>query len=397
MGGSAEYSGGLTCAQTIDRGVWAALARDNSDSDACLAACLAVLREDRLIDLRDFAFNLAAVSTIPAGAGLCDSSAQVIATIILLRDHFEIAGQLDLTRIVELAYRAQTRISREAVSKASLIAIAAGSSTGLLKVDAQSHQPQGVLQIPQGIRIIGIDTGVRPNPADGQFTRTRTAAFIGQKMILAKMEEMGRAAGKRLVGDPMRGYLANLALDDYKKYFRSALPESLPGSEFLANFAGPLNSGILIDPAIQYQVQSCTDHHVHEPSRVKNFIRFMEQAAALPAQSPQRSAVLDKAGHLMYASHISISRDAQLGALEADLLVDSVRKNERAGLYGAKITDSGQGGSVAVLMNDSEKAIEAINTIVADYQQQTGKPAQIFWNTSAGALETGTRIFNLAD
>ncbi len=376
------------------------MARGESKSSDCLASCLAVLQQDGLIDLRDerdSGFELATLSTIPAGAGLCGSSAEVVATMILLRDHFEIAGQLDLRRMVELACRAQKLLTHEESSKASLFAIAAGSSRGLLKIDSQTNEPQGLLAIPHGIRIIGIDIGVRRNAGDDQFTRTRAAAFIGQRMILAKMEEMGRAAGMRLMGDPMRGYLANLALDDYKKYFRSSLPELLKGSDFLGSFGDAIESSIQIDPDFPYSVQSATDHHVHEPSRVKNFIQFMEQAAALPAQSPQRSAVLDKAGHLMYASHISCSRDAQLGAPEADLLVEMVRKNERAGLYGAKITGRGQGGSVAVLMNDSERAIEAINTLVANYQNQTGKTAQVVWNTSAGALETGTQVISLAD
>lgn len=430
MGGSAEYAGGLICTQTTDCGTAAVLAprpdrvlhrlsfngpsqfpsaqtysmtvlpNDELPPGNSLLACLMVLHQEKLIDLRGdgcCGFDLAILSNIPPGAGLCESSAEIIATMILLRDHFEIAAQLDPPRFIDLAQRAQKRMTGEEVSKASLFAIASGTAGRLLKVLSQSHEPPGFLQIPQGIRIVGIDTGVRPNAGDDQFMRTRVAAFMGQKMILAKMEEMGLAAGMRLVGDPMRGYLANLALDDYKKYFRSALPESLKGSDFLASFGTSIDASIQIDASVQYAVQSATDHQVHEPSRVKNFIRFMEQAAALPAQSPQRSAVIDKAGHLMYASHISCSRDAQLGAPEADLLVDSVRKNERAGLYGAKITDRGQGGSVAVLMNDSEKAIEAINTIVSDYQRQTGNTVEVFWNTSAGVFETGTRLISLGD
>ena len=52
------------------------------------------------------------------------------------------------------------------------------------------------------------------------------------------------------------------------------------------------------------------------------------RAAALPAHTPERSAALDRAGHLMYASHVSYRDSAKLGAPECDLLVDLVRKHE---------------------------------------------------------------------
>jgi galactokinase len=134
---------------------------------------------------------------------------------------------------------------------------------------------------------------------------------------------------------------------------------------------------------------------VHEPQRVRNFLQFLETAATLPPHSAERSRTLDKAGHLMYGSHVSYTRDALLGADEADLLVDLVRKHERGGLYGAKITGGGCGGTVAVLANQSPQADDAIATIVQIYQQQTGKTADIFWGTSPGAWDVGTELIQL--
>jgi L-arabinokinase len=92
----------------------------------------------------------------------------------------------------------------------------------------------------------------------------------------------------------------------------------------------------------------------------------------------------------MYASHLSYTNDARLGAPECDLLVDLVRRHEKAGLYGAKITGGGQGGTVAILADQSERAEGAIEHIIADYKAQTGHNAERFTGSSPGAWHAGT-------
>ena len=77
----------------------------------------------------------------------------------------------------------------------------------------------------------------------------------------------------------------------------------------------------------------------------------------------------------MYASHLSYTNDAMLGAPECDLLVDLVRQRERAGLYGAKITGGGSGGTVAVLCDAGDRADAGIAEVMAEYARQTAEQA----------------------
>jgi L-arabinokinase len=81
-----------------------------------------------------------------------------------------------------------------------------------------------------------------------------------------------------------------------------------------------------------------------------------------------------------------------LGAEECDLLVDLVRKHEPAGLYGAKITGGGSGGTVAVLCDVSARADEAIATIMREYEQKTGLKPEAFTGSSPGAWRVGTTL-----
>ena len=103
--------------------------------------------------------------------------------------------------------------------------------------------------------------------------------------------------------------------------------------------------------------------------RIANFCQFIEHANTLPASSDERGVTLDKAGHLMYASHLSYANDAKLSNDECDLLVELVRKNERKGLYGAKMSSDGR--VVVILCETSENAARAIASIMSVYAEET--------------------------
>jgi L-arabinokinase len=267
-----------------------------------------------------------------------------------------------------------------------------GEAGGLLRMVCQPHEIQPALHLPSGVRVLGINSNVKHSVGGGMYGKTRCAAFMGHKVILEKMRQLGVAAGRQLVGDPMRGYLANLPLDDYKRLFRQYLPEQMRGGEFLLKFGGTVDTATRVEPDVSYHVQSATDHHVWEAHRVREFAGYLEQAAAMTPHTKERSEVLDKAGHLMYASHVSYTDSALLGADECDLLVKLVRDRERAGLYGAKITGGGSGGTVAVLCNTGDKVDAAVAEIMTEYERQTGHAPEAFLGTSPGAWHVGTEV-----
>jgi galactokinase len=81
-----------------------------------------------------------------------------------------------------------------------------------------------------------------------------------------------------------------------------------------------------------------------------------------------------------------------LGADECDLLVELARAREPAGLYGAKITGGGSGGTVAILCDDTPAADAAVAEVMAVYQQRTGLAPEAITGTSPGAWHTGTIV-----
>jgi L-arabinokinase len=438
MGGIADYTGSLVCEATLDRAA-AVLLQPRADRQiqvfsfnlldehqpftfrmplermaecdaetlhrefaepgrkwaGYIAGCLFLLHEQGLIDLRNAAItglNLALYSTVPLGAGISSSAAIEVATMMNLVDHFDVRSKLDPMKLSAMCQSVENRIVGAPCGIMDQVTSCYGEAGAYLRLVCQPHELQPPLFLPRGFRTIGINSNVKHSVGGGMYVRTRCAAFMGHAIILAKMREMGRASGRELLEDPMRGYLANLNPDDYKNFFRPYLPRRMKGSEFLQQYGQTIDRATRVEPDVEYHVQQATDHHVMEARRVRQFCEFVEHAARLDPDDRQRYVLMDKAGHLMYASHRSYTEDALLGAPECDLLVDLVRSNERAGLYGAKITGGGSGGTVAVLCEIGARADDAIEQIMRTYERRTGHKPEAFMGTSPGAWHVGTAV-----
>lgn len=374
---------------------------------AYLAGCLFVLHEQRYVDLRDprvMGMNLALLSTAPPGAGVSSSAAIEVATMMALRDHFNlrspscgrslrIAGEnaIDPLKLAWLCQRAEQQIAGAPCGIMDQVASVWGEAGKLLRMTCQPHELHESLPIPQGVRFVAINSGVRHGIGGGAYGRTRCAAFMAHALILEKMQAIGQAAGRRLVRDPMGGYLANLDPDDYKRIFRPHLPQTLPGADFLMRHGQTIDAATQVDSSVDYHVRGAADHHVLEARRVRHFAQLIEEANR-ETDPARKGFALDRAGHLMYASHQSYTMDALLGADECDLLVKLVRCRERAGLYGAKITGGGNGGSVAVLADISPRADAALAEILEEYERQVGRKPEMIEGSSPGGWRVGTAI-----
>lgn len=436
MGGIADYTGSLVCEMPLDRAAAVALQeRDDrqvqvfsfnlydehkpftfripfesliqhSAEDlrrefsepgrkwaAYVAGCVFALHAAHFVDLSNPAIkgiNLALYSTVPLGAGVSSSAAIEVATMMNLVDHFGIRDRMNPFQLAALCQDVENRLVGVPCGIMDQVTSCLGEAGSLLRMVCQPHELQPPLELPPGARVLGINSNVKHDVGGPAYRRTRCAAFMGHRIILETMRQLGADSGRELIADPMRGYLANLDPDDYKAFFRASIPRLMTGREFLDRFGPTIDPATSIEPEMEYAIQQATDHHVLEARRVRRFVEFIVQAQSAGAAS--RGSALDRAGHLMYASHQSYMMDAMLGAAECDLIVQLVRQHECDGLYGAKITGGGSGGTVAVLANCSARADEAIGQIMADYERETGKKPELFASSSSGAWQVGTSL-----
>ncbi len=96
----------------------------------------------------------------------------------------------------------------------------------------------------------------------------------------------------------------------------------------------------------------------------------------------------------MYAAHNSYKDNCLLSVAEVDFIVDAVRnRGAKKGLFGAKITGGGSGGTVAVFGQKDAIARE-IPAITREYKRLTGLEPDLFEGTSPGAVEFGAYRYN---
>jgi len=261
-----------------------------------------------------------------------------------------------------------------------------GKAGALLALRCQPHDVLGWHAPPTGYAFIGLDSGVKHAVGGVRYPRVRCAAFMGKRIIQETLRRQG--------GDPgCASYLANLSPADLGAEFSRLLPQRLKGSVFLERWGNSDDPATTVSPEEMYPVRGATEHPVFENARVKHFGELLGRAAlAHDTQSAARS--MRAAGRLMYGSHRSYSRNCGLGSGETDLLVSLVRSaGPERGLFGAKITGGGSGGTVAVLIQTdasgvpTERTQTALQGVSEQFAVMVGRPPRVISGSLPGAAE----------
>jgi L-arabinokinase len=260
------------------------------------------------------------------------------------------------------------------------IAITSGRKGKLTHILCRPGKVVGEVSIPPGTGFVGINSMVRHSVGGNPYSDTRIGAFMGKKIINGIRARTGRA--------PL-DYLTEISSQELKNEFASEIPETIVGSDFLQKFKTHDDPVTRIQPDATYRVAGPTRHPVEENERVLKFIDCLNSVAK--DASDEQSLVT--AGEMMYGAHESYRDNCKLSVEEVDFLVEAVRKRgSKSGLYGAKITGGGTGGTVAVF-GKLESLREHIPQIATEYSRRVGAMPDIFEGTSTGAFEFGARRY----
>jgi galactokinase len=260
-----------------------------------------------------------------------------------------------------------------------------GEAGSLMSLLCQPAEFQGSVRLPDGLGVWGIDSGIRHAVTGADYGAVRIGAFMGYRILaaLAGLRVMpGEREGHVRVDDPRwGGYLANVGGEAFRR-FEQDIPEALEGEAFLARYGGTTDLVTRVDPARRYAIRTPTGHPIYEHERVTEWAGLLT-AARSAAAAPDAARL----GALMYESHASYSA-CGLGSGGTDRLVSLARAAGPArGIYGAKITGGGSGGTVALLGDAS--AGDTVRAIARDYASETGRDAYVFEGTSPGAARIG--------
>jgi len=326
-----------------------------------------------------YGFSLLLLSAVPMNVGIGSSAAVEIGTLTCLNAY--LGGSLDAARIAKLGQMAENHVVGAPCGIMDQIAITSGRSGKMTHILCRPGTVLGEVEIPSGTGFVGINSMVRHSVGANPYSDTRIGAFIGKKMVNAIRAETGRGA---------LDYLTEISVEELGKQYLPKIPETILGSEFLAKYKTHDDPVTTIHPDATYRVAGPTRHPIEENERV---LKFMESIKA--AKSGDEKA-LTKAGEMMYAAHESYRTNCHLSVDEVDFLVEAVRKRgPKAGLYGAKITGGGTGGTVAVF-GKLAALDEHIPQIAVEYSRRVGDMPDIFQGTSPGAMEFGARRYNFS-
>jgi galactokinase len=323
-----------------------------------------------------FGFSLLLLSAVPMNVGIGSSAAVETGTLVCLDAYLGLG--LEPARIARLGQMAENHVVGAPCGIMDQIAVTSGRRGKLTHILCRPGQIVGEVEIPPDCGFVGINSMVRHSVAGAAYGDVRIGAFMGRKILNEFRAANGRA--------PLN-YLTELSVAEFQAEYQQWLPESLLGSEFLARYRTHDDPVTTIQPDATYRVAGPTRHPVEENDRV---LRFIE---ALQAASRGQEQARVTAGELMYGAHESYRSNCHLSTPEVDFLVDAVRaRGAQCGLYGAKITGGGAGGTVAVFGSKAGLA-EHIPHIAEEFARRVGARPDVFEGMSPGAVEFGAQRY----
>jgi galactokinase len=273
--------------------------------------------------------RLVVSSDVPQSVGVSSSAALEVATARALG-----ADAVDPLRLAALCQEAENHVVGAPCGIMDQVTVAVGTPGAILPIlcrpveandretgiPARSERPivsvAPSVPLPPGVEVVGWPTGAEHDVSGAPYRRARAAAFMGKRIV---EEALGRTWS--CVSELPRD-----ALDE--------LPEALDGAAFLDRWGDIDDDVTTVDPTETYPVRAATCFGIEEHARTERAVAHLEHGD-VAALSP-----------LMAASNAGY--DAMgLGHLAASAVVEAA--SSRAGVYGARSSGGGCGGTVVVL------------------------------------------------
>ena len=355
-----------------------------------LGAFYVLLKEGK-IDQFPHGATIVIKSDIPIGGGVASSAAIEVATLMAIDRLYGL--ELDAMEVARLAQIVENRIVGAPCGIMDQVTAAAGTSTKILSILCQPDKILEFVTCPLNVNFVGIYTKVRRSTTSTAYIDTRTGTFMGLTILKAAFSAEARSSTRKISEALADNYLCNLSVQHFREHCEHLLPEQMHGAEFLDTYGETVDTATQVHPEKTYAIRSRVQHAVYENARVRRFIAALKSA---DTDSERIQDYLSEAGNLMYESNDSYRDLAGLGSQEVDGLVNIARKiGEQGGIYGAKITGGGGGGTVALLCHGNVE--NSLTQILAAYKLAWGIDGELIRGNAAGAFEFGHILWELKE
>eukprot|EP01121_Diplochlamys_sp_Union-15-3_P009834 TRINITY_DN2700_c0_g1_i1.p1 TRINITY_DN2700_c0_g1~~TRINITY_DN2700_c0_g1_i1.p1 ORF type:complete len:479 (-),score=81.26 TRINITY_DN2700_c0_g1_i1:21-1457(-) len=330
-----------------------------------VAGVFLVIFRELGVNVLDHGVNVFVDSNLPEQKGVASSAAVEVATMRALCGIFNL--HIDPRRLAFLCQMVENLIVGAPCGIMDQMTSAFAQKAHFLALLCQPAEVLGQVKLPEELYIWGIDSGIKhtlSDPLHNPYANTRVANAMGKKII-----EKFRSVD----------YLANLSPSEFEVKYEKHLPVSLLGKDFIKEY-GQLEFPIY--DSVEYKVRAATFHPIIENFRVKLFNELLLQ--------PLTDSSLSLLGELMFQSNQAYNK-CGLGTEQTDLLVDLVReKGLGKGLYGARVSGGGSGGTIVVLGKKGSDDI--IEEIVKEYQKKTGQSSLPYLFVGSSSIDAVVKL-----
>ncbi|MCU0326469.1 MAG: hypothetical protein MUF45_14645 [Spirosomaceae bacterium] len=341
----------------------------NGNWAAYVAGCLVILKHFKGIEFNGF--DIYIESQVPNGKGVSSSAALEVASMKAFGQYYNLA--FEGTELPRLAQKVENLIVGAPCGLMDQLASYFGTQNHLLPIICQPDKLENPFKIPKDLHFVGIDSGIRHAVSGASYSDVRTAAFMGYSIIAKSLgvsinEIKNAKENSNPSSLPYNGYLANISSKEFETKYLSLLSK-MTGKEFIETYGDIIDPISKINPNSKYDIVSCTSHPIYENERVLTFKNLLED---INLNEPKE--YLDFMGQLMYHSHKSYTK-CGLGNNYTDKIVALAQEfGHEKGIYGAKITGGGSGGTVCILAH-GEKGLKSVREIYNIYKN-TNFPTQ---------------------
>jgi L-arabinokinase len=331
--------------------------------------------------------NVYLQSEVPLNKGVSSSAALEIAVMKPAARAYGI--DLQGIELAEACQWLENIIAESACGIMDQAAATLGDEDYVLPLLCQPCQPLPLVRLPEALHCWAVDSGVSHAVTGIEYEAARAAAFMGYKLICdwegLPVTPDAQSRISRFTDSRWRGYLSDVTPSLFRSNYEWRLPEAVPGRDFLREGQFHPDPFTTVRPEIQYRVRNCARYAIEENRRIQLFVELARGAAAQASETAYRLM-----GDLMYQSHYAYT-ECGLGHEATDLPVELVRRQgPAAGLYGAKVTGGGAGGTVAILGQRNAKG--AFQNVVRAYADARKIDPYVIDGSSMGADRFGVIV-----
>lgn len=347
-----------------------------------LLGCLLVLEKEKNLSLTGL--NIFIESELSWGKGVSSSAALEVAMMNALDKLYDL--KLENMELAVLAQKAENHVVGAPCGLMDQLTTHLGKKNKLLPLICQPHKVFEPISIPKGISFIGIDSGVRHAVSGASYSEVRAAAFMAYTIIAlqngATVEQLKMARQSSKWDEiPFGGFLANISVADFDKSYTDILPYSITGKEFIEKFGVSIDNVTSINPEKEYFLKVCAAHPICENFRVNKFRDLLQDFS----KQKDKQDALKRMGELMLESHRSYSAVGLGNKFTDEIITNVMEAGPENGVYGARVTGGGSGGTVCVLSYGKEGK-QTVKEIYQKYKAKVNKKIFLFSGSNNGAF-----------